>query len=62
MFRLVGPSLTDQAGNMDLMRLPTKQPCPTDANVNIHSLSKDMWFGMVAIIDSGTKENWISVG
>jgi hypothetical protein len=45
---------------MDLIRLPPQQPYPTDANINMHSPNKDEWLGIVAIIDSGTRENWIS--
>lgn len=29
-------------------------------NVTVHSPSNDEWFGLLAMIDSGTQENWIS--
>lgn len=46
--------------SMDVMRAQPHEPYPTEANVNIHSPRKDKWFGACAIIDTGTKENWIS--
>jgi hypothetical protein len=45
---------------MEGLGLPSQEPYPTKQNINIHSQNKDQWFGLIAVIDSGTKENWIS--
>lgn len=45
---------------MELVAISPKQEFPTQMNINLHSPKRDEWFGILAIIDSGTEENWIA--
>ncbi|CAG8973846.1 hypothetical protein HYALB_00005591 [Hymenoscyphus albidus] len=46
--------------SMELVAISSEGEVLNQMNVNLHSPRKDEWFGIVAIIDSGTEENWIS--
>ncbi|KAF4626807.1 hypothetical protein G7Y89_g11348 [Cudoniella acicularis] len=50
-------------GTVKPMTKTQSQPEPeyqTGQNINVHSSKKDVWFGALATVDSGTTENWIS--